>query len=310
MAIQKIPIFANSMAKKNIPIFNIQQHCSDSGIVDFKVGSFHEDTCTAVEFEEDHRHEYFEIIWLKNGTGYHQIDLQNHPYAGSVMFMLAPGQIHKIKQQKTSEGYILKFLPSIFRQEKDFFNYILDTCLFDSDITGSVISIPEDIQEILEHLFLRMIEEFQQIETDSQNIVSSYLKILITHISRIKRKKINEDPATRDPRYTLFREFKIVIEKKYKKEHSVQYYAEILNTQPRSLNAVSREYAGRSAGEMIQDRILLEAQRYLYHETKNVKEIGYELGFDDPAYFTRFFKKHTGFAPQYFKEQKNLAASA
>jgi AraC-like DNA-binding protein len=58
---------------------------------------------------------------------------------------------------------------------------------------------------------------------------------------------------------------------------------------------------------MIQERILLEAQRYLYHEIKNVKEIAYDLGFDDPAYFTRFFKKHTGFAPQYFKQQKNLA---
>jgi len=125
----------------------------------------------------------------------------------------------------------------------------------------------------------------------------------------IKRKNINETPVGRDPGYELFRQFKIEIEKKYRKEHSVQYYANALNTQPRSLNTVSQEYAGRSAGEMIQERILLEAQRYLYHEIKNVKEIAYDLGFDDPAYFTRFFKKHTGFAPQYFKEQKNLAPS-
>jgi AraC-like DNA-binding protein len=295
------------MAKKNIPLFHIQQHCFDSAIVDFKVGTFADDTCTAVEFEEHHRHEYFEIIWLKNGTGNHQIDLQNHAYTGSVMFMLAPGQIHKIEQQKLSEGYIIKFLPSIFKQEKDFFNYILDTCLFDSDTTGSAINIPTDLEETLEHLFLRMIAEFEQVETDSENIVSSYLKILITHINRIKRKNINETPVGRDPGYALFRQFKIEIEKKYRKEHSVQYYANTLNTQPRSLNTVSQEYAGRSAGEMIQERILLEAQRYLYHEIKNVKEIAYDLGFDDPAYFTRFFKKHTGFAPQYFKQQKNLA---
>ena len=253
------------MAKKNIPLFHIQQHCFDSAIVDFKVGTFANDTCTAVEFEEHHRHEYFEIIWLKNGTGNHQIDLQNHAYTGSVMFMLAPGQIHKIEQQKLSEGYIIKFLPSIFKQEKDFFNYILDTCLFDSDTTGSAINIPTDLEETLEHLFLRMIAEFEQVETDSENIVSSYLKILITHINRIKRKNINETPVGRDPGYALFRQFKIEIEKKYRKEHSVQYYANALNTQPRSLNTVSQEYAGRSAGEMIQERILLEAQRYLYH---------------------------------------------
>ena len=108
------------MTKRNIPLFHIQQHCRDSGIADFKVGSFSEDTCTAVEFEEDHRHEYFEIIWLKNGTGNHQIDLHDYVYSGSVMFLLAPGQIHKIEQRIPSEGYIIKFLPSIFKQEKDF----------------------------------------------------------------------------------------------------------------------------------------------------------------------------------------------
>ena len=94
-----------------------------------------------------------------------------------------------------------------------------------------------------------MVQEFHQIETDSENIVSSYLKILITHINRIKRKKISDSVAIKDPHYALFRQFKIEIEKKYKKEHSVQYYAGVLHTQPRSLNAVSREYAGRSAGE-------------------------------------------------------------
>jgi AraC family transcriptional regulator, transcriptional activator of pobA len=298
------------MPKKNIPLFNIQQHCHDSGIADFKVGSFSEDACTAAEFEEGHRHEYFEIIWLKNGTGNHQIDLQDHTYTGSVMFLLAPGQIHKIEQQVPSEGYIIKFLPSIFKHEKDFFNYILDTCLFDDETTCSVIKIPDNLRDILEELFVNMVQEFHQIETDSENIVSSYLKILITHINRIKRKKISESVAIKDPQYALFRQFKIEIEKKYKKEHSVQYYAGVLHTQPRSLNAVSREYAGKSAGEMIQDRILLEAQRYLYHDAKSIKEIGYDLGFDDPAYFTRFFKKHTGSAPQYFKEQRILAASA
>ena len=298
------------MTKRNIPLFHIQQHCRDSGIADFKVGSFSEDTCTAVEFEEDHRHEYFEIIWLKNGTGNHQIDLHDYVYTGSVMFLLAPGQIHKIEQRIPSEGYIIKFLPSIFKQEKDFFNYILDTCLFDDKTACSVIKIPDHLQDIFEDLFVNMVQEFHQIETDSENIVSSYLKILITHINRIKRKKISESVAIKDPHYALFRQFKIEIEKKYKKEHSVQYYAGVLHAQPRSLNAVSREYAGKSAGELIQDRILLEAQRYLYHETKSIKEIGYDLGFDDPAYFTRFFKKHTGFAPQYFKEQRILAATA
>ncbi|HKC35913.1 MAG TPA: AraC family ligand binding domain-containing protein, partial [Chitinophagaceae bacterium] len=206
------------MAKTNIPLFTIQQHCY-SGTYNFKVGSFSKDACTSMEFEENHRHEYFEIVWIKNGTGNHQIDMEDHFYSGSVMFMLAPGQIHKIVQQISSEGYIIKFLPSVFKHEKDFSNYILDTCLFDSVTACSIINVPGSLHTVLEDLFLKMTEEFHQIEIDSENIVSSYLKILITHINRLKRKKISEQHAIKDPSYALFRQFKIAIEKKYKTEH-------------------------------------------------------------------------------------------
>ena len=291
------------MKKKEIPIFNIGQNCEDREIHNFKVASFNEITCTATEFEENHRHEYFEIIWLKNGAGSHQIDLYEHKYDGSVMFVLAPGQIHKIEQEISSEGYIIKFLPSIFENEKDFYNYILDTCLFDSVASCPVINIPEKINPILNDLFLRLMEEFHHMDIDSETVLSSYLKILITHINRIKREKVSEDVVINDQQYALYREFKIAVEKNYKEEHSVQYYADLLSTQARALNSVSRKYVDKSAGEVIKERILLEAKRSLYHETKSIKELCFDLGFEDPAYFTRFFKKYLGIAPQYFKEQ-------
>ena len=291
---------------KKIPLLNIHQFCEEREIHSFKVTPFSEVRCTAIEFEENHRHEYFEIIWLKHGTGIHQIDLCDHPYEGSVIFMLAPGQIHQIQQQIPSEGYIIKFLPSLFKYENDFFDYILDTCLFDTVTTCSIIKIPENIYPIVEDLFIRLMEEYHQPEVDSENILRSYLKILITHINRIKRKKINgETVVINDPHYVLFRKFKIAVEKNYKNEHTVQGYADLLNTQTRTLNTVARKYSGKSAGELIQERILLEAKRYLYHETRSIKEICFELGFEDPAYFTRFFKKHMGISPQQFKPQKN-----
>ncbi|GHN02171.1 AraC family transcriptional regulator [Cytophagales bacterium WSM2-2] len=298
------------MPKKSVPLFHIQQHCFDNGVANFKAGSFSEESCTIVEFEENHRHEYYEIIWLKNGVGHHHIDLLPHHYSGSVLFLLAPGQIHRIEQTIPSEGYIVKFLPSVFKMEKEFNEYIMDGCLFDNTLTSPVITVPEHLNSVLESLFLNLIQEFRQLEPDAENIVSSYLKILITHIHRIQRKLTSSGNAIGNPRYELFRKFKVAIESQYKQRHSVQHYADVLSTQPRSLNSVSREFAGKSAGEVIHERILLEAKRSLYHETKSVKEISFELGFEDPAYFTRFFKKHEGIAPQYFKEQKTLEITA
>lgn len=79
-------------------------------------------------------------------------------------------------------------------------------------------------------------------------------------------------------------------------------YARKLMTQSRTLNSLSKKYTGKTAGAIITDRIILEAKRELYYNTSSIKEIGYDLGFDDPAYFTRFFKKQIGVSPQEYKQ--------
>ena len=118
---------------------------------------------------------------------------------------------------------------------------------------------------------------------------------------RIKDSNISRDTYRNKPQYDLFREFRIAVERHYKTKHTVQEYAVHLNTQARTLNSLARKYSQKSALELIHDRIILEAKRRLYRESKSIKELGYELGFDDPAYFTRFFKKNVGSPPHYFK---------
>jgi len=298
------------MKKKNIPVFKIQQHCDSKEIKNFKVASFSEEACTAAEFDEDHRHEYFEIIWLKTGAGIHQIDMVDHPYSGSVLFFLAPGQVHRITQFKKSQGFVLKFLPAIFNHERDFLDYVLDTCLFDSVTSCPTIDIPEQMTDVVEELFFRFMDEFNNQQPGADIILSSYLKILTTIIRRIKNANVSTGESDHKPQYDLFRKFKLTVEQHYKTMHSVQDYAIFLKTQARTLNAVARKYGNKSALEMIQDRIILEAKRRLYHDSESIKELCYELGFEDPAYFTRFFKKNVGATPQHFRTGKSEIVKA
>ena len=269
----------------------------------FRIDAFSPMHCAIDVLGEGSRQESFAIIWLKEGNGTHDLDLKRHYYEGSVMFILAPGQIHKLRQLSASEGYVIRFSPAVFQHEQDFMNHVLDTCLFDSSTSCPVIQIDNQSKPIFENIFSQLYEENVLQDENAKDIICSYLKILISQINRVKRKLSSKQVPINDPGYKLFRELKIAIENYYKEEHSVQFYADMLNVQPRALNTVSRKYAERSTGEIIQERLLLEAQRILYHEDKRVKEICYELGFDDPAYFTRFFKKHTGLAPQFYKEQ-------
>ena len=289
------------MNSNNISVLNIQQDLINNETNNFKVDSFGETNPTTSEFEEKHRNEYFEIVWLKNGSGIHQIDMTNHFYNGPVLFFLAPGQVHKVTEHKKTEGYVLKFLPVVFKHERDFLDYVFDTCLLDTVKSCPAISIPNEMNEVIQELFFRFTEEYNKQQEGADIILTSYLKILTTQARRIKDSYLSKEDYIIKPQYNLFRQFKIAVEQNYKTKHTVQDYAIYLNTQPRTLNVVTRKYANKSPLEIIQNRIVMEAKRRLYHDTKSIKELCYELGFDDPAYFTRFFKKNTGIGPQVFK---------
>lgn len=295
------------MAKSDqvsVPIYNINKFCDDNSVADFKIAALNETTCTASEFDKEHKHDFFEIVWVKSGRGVHKIDMQDHHYEGAALFIMAPGQIHTIDAYGNLDGYVIKFLPSLFKNENDFYDQVLDTCLFDTNTSCPIISITEEDNQELEDIFVKMAKEFNRPDVDSEQIFVAYLNILITHINRLKRTKKVDSIFINEPQYALFRTFKLALEKHYKEEHSVQAYADMLAITSRTLNSISKKYAERSVSDVIHDRLLLEAKRSLHHEYKNVKEICYDLGFEDPAYFTRFFKKHTGMSPMQYKERQ------
>ena len=293
------------MKKKVIPIFSIGQHCDDKAIASIKISSFSEEACTIAEFEENHRHAYYEIIWLKNGKGVHTIDTIPYSYSGSVLFLLSPGQMHVIKPIEKADGYVIKFLPSLFNDSKDMNEYLLSAGLFDNIQAQPLLKVSSSSHAVFADVFSKMVTEFNADEEDKEKILLAYLKILITHINRLKRNHLSKQLSNRDINFFLFQNYKVSVENHFKKEHSVQRYAEILNTQARTLNSLSKKYLKKTAGEIISDRLILEAKRELYHNTNSIKEISYDLGFEDPAYFTRFFKKHTGISPQEYRVSNN-----
>ncbi|WP_417856513.1 helix-turn-helix domain-containing protein [Xanthomarina gelatinilytica] len=102
----------------------------------------------------------------------------------------------------------------------------------------------------------------------------------------------------------LLRTFKKAVEADYKKEHSTSYYADKLYITPDHLNRVIKSKIGKTAKDYIQARIITEAKRLLYFTELTNKEIGYELGFNEPANFSAFFKKHTQVSPTSFKKNE------
>lgn len=101
---------------------------------------------------------------------------------------------------------------------------------------------------------------------------------------------------------TLVKSFKEIIETHFTEWHQVKDYADALNVTPNYLNEVIKSSVHISAKDFIQDRLILEAKRMAIFSEKSSKEIGFELGFEDPSHFSKFFKSNTGQSLQFFKE--------
>lgn len=121
-------------------------------------------------------------------------------------------------------------------------------------------------------------------------------------ILRIRKEQFQEHHLQVGPQQQQLLRFKQLLNEQFSSKHEVQDYAEQLRITPRQLNALCKQFLDKQASQVIKDRILLETKRLITINTLSIKEIGYKLGFEDSAYFSRFFKQGTGMTAQEFKK--------
>lgn len=125
-------------------------------------------------------------------------------------------------------------------------------------------------------------------------MLRTLLKRVIISVTRLARNQTTDSKVLTDDKLDLIRKFSLLLEYNFKTQHEVRYYAQALNKSPKTLSNTFALLHFPSPSKLIQERILLEAKRYLYYSDKPAKEIAYLLGFLSPAHFSRFFKQHSG----------------
>lgn len=125
-------------------------------------------------------------------------------------------------------------------------------------------------------------------------MLRSLLKRLIIKITRIAKKQVKSYSDFSNEKMDLIRNFSLLLEGNFKKEHEVKFYASALNKSPKTLANFFAICHELSPLKLIHNRIILEAKRYIHYTDKTAKEIAYELGFENPEHFSRFFKSNTG----------------
>ncbi|AEI51631.1 helix-turn-helix domain-containing protein [Runella slithyformis] len=151
------------------------------------------------------------------------------------------------------------------------------------------------------------IDEFETVDTIQSEMLLMLLKRLIIIITRLAKQQQFSETELPDARFDIIREYNILVEHHYKKQHQVAFYAEKLNRSPKTLSNYFAIYGTKTPQQLIHERIMLEAKRLFYYTDKSAKEVAYELGFEDAAYFSHFLKKQTGISTTDFKNKRPKA---
>ena len=130
------------------------------------------------------------------------------------------------------------------------------------------------------------------------------LKRLIIVITKLARSEHIPQQKFPDEKFHVIRKFNLLVEAHFRKEHSVSFYADQLNKSPKTLSNLFAIYNHKTPVQVIQERILIEAKRLLYYTDQSIKQITFDLGFEDAAYFSNFFKRHTSQSPLEFRNSK------
>ena len=260
---------------------------------------------STVQFEKactiDHsvQQNAYSIYWIQEGKGIYNIDFEQYKFEDNVLFFLSPGQVFTVDSEHIKTAYKLTFVRDFYciqtHDKEVACNGILFNNIYETPFVKPCKKDTQKLQFILESL----IEEFQQNETAQYDMLQAYLKQFIINSVRVKKENhvIKEDIETR-----LFKDFSLLVEQNFRKMHSVTDYANRLGVSPKSISKHFQKMGVNTPSDFIKKRILLEAKRLLIYTDKNVKEIAFELGFNDPAYFTRFFTKAISKSPLQFKK--------
>lgn len=164
------------------------------------------------------------------------------------------------------------------------------------------IKLQEEHTEVMNRLLDVFVEEFLSDEDIKAEMLRMLLVRLIIQITRLAKKQYLGTEAAYNEKFNLIRQFNLLVEIHYRKEHQVQFYAGLLNKSPKTISNIFSLYSKKTPTLVIQERIIAEAKRLFYYTDKSVKEIADILGFDEVAHFSKFFKNCTSQNPSELKK--------
>ncbi len=283
----------------HLPIFKIKdfEYGSEIKSLDFNLGPLNKLMST---LPYPHRHDCFQIVWVEHGTGYHIIDSVKYDVKPRTLFFMSPGQIHDFVLSQDTTGCSINFSPEFFALQLQNKNALHEIPIYDLKHSVQAVYLDDGQASSVLETLNAIDEEYYSDQIGWQEVIRCHLFILLMKASRVAVPGFDAAPASRN--LLLTRRFKTLLEEQFISIQDVSEYARLLRVNERTLNEAVRQSSGFTVAKIIRERVMLEAKRLLLHSEISIAAVAEQLTFEDPAYFSRCFKKHTGRSPIEFRQ--------
>jgi AraC family transcriptional activator of pobA len=244
---------------------------------------------------EPHRHDYHELLWVRCGWGVHVLDGEAQELVAGAVTLIGRGQVHVFRRSEGLTAAVVRFGDE---QLSGGMGWLL------AGRGGRTVPVPEGERERLEATINALGAEARLPPDERTAPVEHHLlSTLLLWVERWYDAARTEGRPADDARVELHRRFARQLERDYDRHHDAGHYADALAVPAAALSRALAEATGRTTKDLITDRVMLEAARLLRYTERTVGEIAHAIGFTDPLYFSRAFKRRYGESPMGYRDR-------
>jgi AraC family transcriptional regulator, transcriptional activator of pobA len=239
--------------------------------------------------------DHVQILLVDNGGGVMVVEGESFAIPPGSLVVVPAGLVHEFHFEPRTDGLVINAAVPFVAQLSD----------GSADIAAALtlpavhaLQLPPDALTHAAGLFEAALQEYVVTAPGRVRAIEGYVTlILITLMRRHRSSQPDMRPLAQDRDYELLCRYRAELEHAFRTEKTMEFYANRLGVTVQRLTQACRARTGRTASELLHERLIVEAKRHLVYMARSVAEVGYELGFDDPAYFSRFFSRRVGVAP-------------
>jgi AraC family transcriptional activator of pobA len=249
------------------------------------------ENASSYDFLKAHRHSFHEVLIFEKGKAQHDIDFATFEGKAGHIHFVASENVHLLVREENSKGFSILFTDDYFSKD------IIEQLPFYSP--QPVIQLDKTSFKSFLQLVNLVKMEFNNTSSLSEKLIHSYSYALML----LLLKSNPNDFQVGNNQTEYIQQFKKLIKENYKQHYTVEKYAELISISPKHLIELCKTQTGKTPLKLIQEHVISEAKRLFYHTKMTVKEVAYELNFDTPASFSKYFKSATGHSPSIYRKE-------